>query len=171
MRLKIISAVLIFVVIFFTDVIFTWPDEHHVKIQDEEVEYYGVDPVLIEEKLEEIATLKLFEQQVDLLAHLIWNETGILGEKSMYYTGSVVLNRMTASYFPNTLEEVIYQPGQYAVTWTGLIERDCPDKAYVIARDLLENGSVLPEDVIFQAQFKQGSSVYEQIGNTYYCRK
>ena len=32
--------------------------------------------------------------------------------------GSVVLNRVESEYYPDTIREVIYQPGQYAPTWT-----------------------------------------------------
>ena len=109
------------------------------------------------------------KEDINLLAHLIWNETGILGTKAMYYTGSVILNRMKCKYYPDTLEEVIFDDGQYAVTWTGMLWRDCPEEAFIIAEDLLINGSVLPDYVVFQAQFKQGDGVYEKIGNTYYC--
>lgn len=109
------------------------------------------------------------EEDVDLLARLIWSETGILGCRSMYFTGSVVLNRMASPEFPNTLREVIYQRGQYAVTWNGGIDKEPSKDAVYIARDLLENGSWLPHDVVFQAEFIQGSGVFEKIGNTYYC--
>ena len=45
------------------------------------------------------------------------------------------------------------------------------DEAYDIARDLLTNGSTIPSDIVYQAQFRQGSYVYKQIGNTYFCGK
>lgn len=109
------------------------------------------------------------ESLIDLFARAIWNETGILGTKSMYYTGSVMLNRVKHKLYANTLEGVIYQSGQYAITWTGLINRPAPEEAYEIARDLLYNGSILPDGVVFQAQFEQGDYTYDQIGNTYYC--
>lgn len=106
---------------------------------------------------------------IDLFARAIWNETGILGETSMYYTGSVMLNRVKSSIYPNSLYSVIYQKGQYAITWTGLINRPAPESARRIAKDLLQNGPVLPENVLFQAQFTQGNGTYAKIGNTYYC--
>lgn len=34
-----------------------------------------------------------------------------------------VLNRMYSDYFPNTIEEVVYQPGQFASMWNGRSER------------------------------------------------
>ena len=40
-----------------------------------------------------------------------------------------------------------------------------------VANELIANGSILPANVIFQAEFKQGDGVYAQIGNTYFCCK
>ena len=112
------------------------------------------------------------DEDIELLAHLIMGEAGsdYLPDEMRIYVGSVVLNRVSHDKFPDTLEEVIYQSGQYACTWDGNFNKEPTDRCYEIATDLLTNGSVLPEDVVFQAQFIQGSDVYEKIGNTYFCR-
>jgi len=131
--------------------------------------YYWLAMSNYDEYIDSLIDSIIDAEHINLLAHLIWNETGLLGTKSMYYTGSVVLNRIKSKYYPNTLEEVIFDNGQYAVTWTGMLWRDCPEEIYEIARDLLINGSVLPDNVLLQAQFEQGDGVYDHIGNTYYC--
>lgn len=111
-----------------------------------------------------------YYEALELLAHLIYSEVGSDGEESMYYAGSVVLNRIKNSEYPDNLYDVIYQRGQYQVTWNGGLYKETPsDIAYEVAADLLNEGSVTPEEVIYQAEFKQGSGVYEKIGNTYYC--
>jgi hypothetical protein len=89
----------------------------------------------------------------------------------LYGVGSVVLNRVASEYFPDTMYEVIYQKGQYACTWDGNIEKEPNERAYKIAEDLLRNGSVLPANVIFQAEFKQGDGVYSKVQNMYFCYK
>lgn len=124
---------------------------------------------LIEQVNQRQAEREKFKQDVSLLAHLIWNEVGVLGEYAMYCCGSVVLNRIKSDIYPNTLRDVIYQSGQYEITWNGMINREIPDSAYKIAENLLLNGSILPENVVFQAEFVQGKGVYKQIGNTYFC--
>lgn len=131
-------------------------------------QHTAVDEIINEFNERQAERAKL-NRDIDLLAHLIWNEVGILGEQAMYYCGSVVLNRMNSSIYPDTLEGVIYQRGQYEITWNGMISRPTPQRAYEIARDLLENGSVLPSNVLFQAEFTQGAGVYAKIGNTYFC--
>lgn len=107
---------------------------------------------------------------LELLAHLIYSEVGDDGEEAMYYAGSVVLNRMKNHEYPDDLYSVIYQKGQYEVTWNGGLYKEEPsDIAYEVAADLLEEGSILPEGVVYQAEFKQGSGTFEIIGNTYFC--
>ena len=106
--------------------------------------------------------------EVDLLARVIYCESNTLEEEAQIYTGSVVLNRVNSDKFPNTLEEVIYQKGQYACT--GKLYSITPtERQYEIAEDLLKSGSRIPETVVFQSEFRQGSGVWKIIENTFYC--
>lgn len=111
-------------------------------------------------------------EDVDLLARCITAEMGYnKTEDVYYYAGSVVINRMKSDDFPTDLVDVIYQKGQYQCTWNGHIEREPDELAVTVANALLLNGTYLPEDVVFQAEFKQGSEVYAYINNTYFCYK
>ncbi len=98
-------------------------------------------------------------------------------DEQLRNVGSVVLNRVADERFPDTLREVIYQPGQYAPAINGTIETAQPtERCYIIAEELLESGSVLPSKVIWQAEFPQGTEIVEiytdaVLGTTtYYCR-
>lgn len=130
-------------------------------------------PTVVTKKKNKVKSTKeetISQIDLNLLAHLIYAESGNLGEQAMIYTGSVVLNRVKYHrYFPDTIREVIYQRGQYACTWDGHINLEPSITAYNVADLLLRHGSHLPENVVFQAEFKQGDGVYAQIGNTYYC--
>lgn len=116
------------------------------------------------------------EADIDLLARLITAEVGYSTaydpldyELACYLTGSVVLNRMKHEQYPDTLEGVIYDPGQYSPTWNGSINRPYDDTAWEIAGELLTYGTDIDESVIFEANFKQGSGVYQEIGNLKFC--
>ena len=113
------------------------------------------------------------EEDVDLLARLLTAEMGYgASEEEYLLTGAVVWNRMRSDDFPDTLEEVIYQPGQYQCVVNGHIEREYDDLAWEIANEILMDGIVgVPEDLVFQAEFEQGSKVYKQIGRTFFCCK
>lgn len=113
------------------------------------------------------------EYEIDLLARLIYAESGSTwcSNKMQYYVGSVVLNRVASPYFPNTLEEVIYSPGQYTCIKNGVLCSKYDDRTRHCAEYLITNGSMLPANVVFQAQGKQGDGVYEKVQNMYFCIK
>ena len=134
---------------------------------------YASEQLAENEKQKGIEKLEETEYQKDLylLSHLINAEAGSdwCSDDLMRYVGSVALNRVEHNAFPNSLEEVIYQPGQYACLWDGNFTKEPSERAVRIAKELLEGGSVLPVDVVFQAEFIQGSGCYIQEQNMYLC--
>ena len=110
------------------------------------------------------------DDELWLLAHLIAGEAQFCDDMEQRYVGSVVLNRMKHKSYPSEMKNVIFQKGQYACTWTNdLFFREPTQSNWDNARWLLENGSILPDNVIYQAQFIQGSGVYVQTQYHYYC--
>jgi spore germination cell wall hydrolase CwlJ-like protein len=126
---------------------------------------------IVEEEPPEITQEVINEEELELLAHLLVGEAGSdwCSDEMIYYVGSVALNRVASKHFPDTLEEVIFAKGQYACTWDGNFNREPSERHYKIAEDLLLNGSILPPDVVYQAEFKQGSGVYKKVQNMYFC--
>ena len=74
-------------------------------------------------------------------------------------------------YFPNTIEEVIFSPGQYTCVKNGALPSKFDERTRHCAEYLITNGSMLPPNVVFQAQGKQGDGVYEKVQNMYFCIK
>ena len=116
---------------------------------------------------------------------LYWLAHGMYAEAGSYWieddfqkeVGSVILNRVNSPEFPDTCKSVILQKGQYAA-WIkdkGAHKTITPDRRTVEnAAWLLANGSVLPNTVVFQANFPQGSGIYKEtevkkLGTTYFC--
>lgn len=92
------------------------------------------------------------EEELDLLARLIYSEGGIESYDTQLKIGSVVMNRVDDPYFPNTIREVIYQKNQFSVTFTKLdgvimIDRPADEEANKAAYEILNYGSVLPPKV------------------------
>lgn len=130
-------------------------------------------------KPQENSEMGIYGDDIDLLARLIYHEIGSDGhpDEQLYIVGSVVLNRIADSRFPDTLRDVVYQRGQYApaingTLWTGTPTQRC----YTIAADLLTNGSVIPSDVVWQSGVPQGVETWETYASPvtgatmYYCR-
>lgn len=115
---------------------------------------YGMTVEETESETESEATYS--EDDLYLLSHLICGEVEGCDRQMKTYVGSVVLNRVADSRFPGTLREVIYQPGQYSCTWDGNFDKEPGEESIDVAKYLLENGSQLPPNVIFQAEFVQG---------------
>lgn len=109
------------------------------------------------------------DNEVYMLSHLICGEAEGCSWAMKVSVGSVVLNRMKDGRFPNTMEEVIFQEGQYACTWDGNYYREPSEETIEAAKYLLENGSAIDESVVWQAEFPQGRGIYDQIGNMYFC--
>lgn len=124
------------------------------------------------EHKEQIDTETLLdESKVYMLAHLIGGEAGEdwCTDELQLMVGSVVLNRIASDRFPKTMEEVIFQKGQYSVTWNGAYENEPTERTVANARYLLLNGPTIPSDVLFQANFPQGKT-YKLVQGVYFGR-
>lgn len=112
-----------------------------------------------------------------LLAKIVHAEAGSnwLTEEHRQLVASIVINRVNSPEFPNSIYGVIHQRGQYASVRTRYFNNLKPSRKCVFsALKVLSNGSIAPPDVVFQANFKQGSGVYKTIhdsilGSTYFC--
>lgn len=115
----------------------------------------------------------IVEGSEGLLARLIMAEAGSdeCSDLLQLYVGSVVLNRVAHPDFPNTIQEVIYQEGQYYCVDSTAIRLPANDRAKEAAAFLMEHGSILPGNVLYQAEFKQGDGVFAIMGNQYFCIK
>lgn len=104
-----------------------------------------------------------------LLAHLIAGEAQNCDDQEQQFVASVAMNRVTDERFPNTLEEVIYQPGQYTCTVDGNYNREPTESNWRNAQFILDNGSQLPENVVWQSNCVQGNGIYVQTQWHIYC--
>jgi hypothetical protein len=114
-----------------------------------------------------------YDNDLWYLSRVIQQEAGYCSTEMMEGVGSVVINRVNDDRFPNTIPEVINQPGQYS-TAAYLSSQEPTQEAINVAVDLLENGSKLPDDVVWQANFAQGTYIYKSLSTSYstmyFCR-
>lgn len=113
-----------------------------------------------------------YYEAVELLARMIHceNSNEVDGEPACWKTGSVAVNRMNDPEYPDTIEGVIRQPNQYDCL-SKLYKEEPTDIEYEVAAELLQSGSVIPSNVVFAAEFYQGSGCYNEEGKTKYCYK
>lgn len=148
-------------------------DKELVLVNDRVVDLTEV----IQERLTELAEQEAEEQRLrdrELLANVMYHENYWTGHdwaerrEAMLLTGSVVLNRVECSWCPDTIEEVLYDKGQYATTKL-FFTAEIPDSVYELADELLEHGSIAPKSVLFQSQYPHlGHGSYRVICGEYF---
>jgi len=106
------------------------------------------------------------DDDVWYLSRVIQAESGYCQREMMEGVGSVVLNRVADDRFPDSIPEVIQQPGQYS-TLSWLSSQTPTEEVMEVTIDLLENGSKFPPEVVWQANFPQGSGTYQTLSTSY----
>ncbi len=112
-----------------------------------------------------------------LLSKIIYAEAGSewLSDEWKMCVGEVVMNRVASSEFPDTVKEVLQQPGQYYGANSRYFTNLKPsERTAQCALRLLKGERLLEPSVVFQANFKQGggthTAVYDRyLGWTYFC--
>ena len=161
------------------------PDTDYMAAMSEAVTAgdYAAGAAAAAARAEKLADLDLDYVPVDfeelwLLSKIIYAEAGSvwLPMDWKMSVGEVVLNRMASPEFPDTMREVLEQPGQYYGKGNRYFEGLKPSAACAeAARRLLEGERVLGNAaVVFQSNSPQGSGVFREfrdslLGSTYLC--
>lgn len=173
------------------------PDLSYVKCEDG-ISPYVIDMIaqyaeesrkfrhieLPEEEVGEIPSPAYDAAELEILALVIYAEAGgdACSDITRQMVGEVVLNRVAHEAYPNTIEEVLLQAGQYGTfSWTGLAwparsknlgEAHAIERAYACAEGLLSGKTerCLPTDVIYQSEYIMGEIVAQSDG-MYFCRE
>lgn len=117
----------------------------------------------------DVAMASTYDEDLYSLAHVIMGEAEGGSWKLKKYVGSVVLNRMNDSRFPDTITDVIFDEGQYSCTWDGRFDLEPNTDSWMAAQWLLRNGSCIDSDVVWQAEFIQGEYIYDEFEGMYFC--
>lgn len=138
----------------------------------------GILPEIEAEPETETGTAYTDEER-ELLACAIYCEAGgdACNDETRRMVGEVILNRVADPRFPDTIAGVLTQKSQYGrFHWTGVVwpsraahEPEAVERAYRCAEAVLTEPRLLPEDVVFQAEFVQGEIVAQAPGY-YFCR-
>ena len=70
------------------------------------------------------------QAEKELLASLIFCEAGNQPYEGQVAVGAVVMNRINSSSYPDTMEEVIYQSGQFSPAMSGWLDRVRANQGY-----------------------------------------
>lgn len=117
--------------------------------------------------------IELTDADITTLAALVFLEAGNQSAEGQQAVAEVVLNRVLADNFPNTVEDVIFDR-QYGVQFTPaqLIPDTEPTQAQYDAVDAALHGEpILPPDVVYFSRSGENSRVWGTIGAHVFCRQ
>lgn len=108
------------------------------------------------------------------LAQIMYAENGSHeDDEAIILTGVVVLKRVKSKEYPNTIMGVVSQEGQYSTYADGSFWCTPDERCIEIAEELLRFNLAdnYPDNLLFQAEFEQGATVYKKLGYEYFCLK
>ncbi len=154
--------------------------EYNVKIPHNEsinTEETMVDVIERETEIVSKAPAKPVYSEEDLfyLAAAVCREAGGESEEIQLLVANVIINRVNSSVYPDTIYEVLTQRRQYGTMWRDGISfpdwatEEVKEQCYSVARRVLEGERFCPENVLFQAEFEQGSGIYKEYPGYYFC--
>lgn len=108
------------------------------------------------------------EDERELLARMVYLEARGESAEGQQAVVEVTMNRVVAQNFPDTVQEVLYQKGQYATA--PYLETAEPTEAQYKAVDAAIFGEpVLPMDVVFFSVGGENDNVWGTIGGHTFC--
>ena len=92
-------------------------------------------------------------------------------DEALLLTGVVVLKRVKSNHYPDTIMGVISQKGQYSTYADGKFWNEPSKRSMRIAKKILKTNIAerYPDNLVFQAEFRLGKSVYKKLGHEYFC--
>jgi N-acetylmuramoyl-L-alanine amidase len=117
-----------------------------------------------------------YNNNVNLLAHLINGEARGESYTGQVAVGAVVLNRVRSSSFPNTISGVIYQPGAFTAVSDGQINKPVVQSCINAARDAMNgwdpSGGALYyyNPAVATSSWIWSRPVVARIGNHVFCK-
>lgn len=129
-------------------------------------------PIIPQDSAERWQGIDITPEDIELLACLAWREAR--GEKilGMRLVVEVVLNRVLNEHFPDTIYDVLYQPGQFTPDY-GVPELDeiTPTEAqYEAVRLAITETPILEPDVVFFARSPIYGEIFLHVGAHYFTR-
>lgn len=142
-----------------------------VKVLDEKNQQEAEEAREREEKREQerrAALEEAHQQELELLASIIFCEAGNQPYEGQVAVGAVVMNRVNSGLFPDSVEEVVYQSGQFVPAGTGWLDRVRSQKGYTDSAMQAAKDALAGEDPVEGClYFDQGGSGM-QIGAHYF---
>lgn len=108
------------------------------------------------------------ESDIDILAKLVWIEARGESDIGQQAVAEVVMNRVKHHAFPNTINEVIFQKGQFTdaakISYVSATEKEYKNVKMVLNAET----DILSDEVVYFSTAPQNNKIYKIIGNHYF---
>jgi spore germination cell wall hydrolase CwlJ-like protein len=112
--------------------------------------------------------VELTTEEEYLLASIIWLESRGESFEGQQAIAEIVLNRLIAEGFPNTIHDVIFAENQF--TTTAFLDDAKPGEIqYKAIKTALTGESVLPVDVYYFGRYPKNDRIWGIIGGHTFC--
>ena len=105
------------------------------------------------------------QAEKELLASLIFCEAGNQPYEGQVAVGAVVMNRINSSSYPDTMEEVIYQSGQFSPAMSGWLDRVRANQGYTEAAMQAAEDALAGSNPIGDCLYFSGGGYGTRIGD------
>lgn len=151
--------------------------ELKIEIEEEKISQISRSKEIETEVLEISIEEEYSEHEKNLLIQLVHAEAGSswLEDEHQQLVAAVVLNRVKNNYYPNSIEEVIYQKGQYSCINGPQWSVEPEERTVENVLKVLNKEVSFPDYIIYQSEFKQGNHIYKTFYSsfskttTYFC--
>lgn len=107
-------------------------------------------------------------EEREILARIVYLEARGECAEGRQAVAEVVLNRVQSDAFPDTVAEVVFQPGQFS-TADDLADAEPGENEYAAVDQAAEGPAALPEGVVYFSRNPQNDRIFGQIGNHWFC--
>lgn len=126
--------------------------------------YYVAEPVRGDPRYD----FELTQEEIELLACLVWAEAQGESADGQQAVAEVALNRLASDRFPNNLHDVIYGEGQFRSA--SQLDKAEPFQAqYEAIENAIYGPYILPEDVYYFGTTPRNNNVWGNIGGHVFC--
>ena len=143
-------------------------DAPYTTIPPEEPPIEDTPEAIASEYPERYRAIRLTDTEADTLARVIWLEARGEPFDGQQAVAEVVFNRMLSPEFPDTLDEVIYQEGQFS-TAERVQSAEPTEVQYIAISTALSGPNILPVEVVFFSQKGENDNVWGTIGGHVFC--
>lgn len=110
------------------------------------------------------------EEERELIARIVYLEARGEPAEGQQAVAEVILNRVAAENFPDTVADVVYQENPQQFTTAPFVDEATPGADQYAAVDAAINGeAVLPMDVVYFSREPENGNVWGTIGGHVFC--